>query len=113
MGAVFCLGLSNKADQCAYRLAYRAGVTTSITSPSHTAWLSGISTAFSLGASHKLSRGAILRDVVAVHASLTHGNSEPSVSTKIEAMRRLLTKEVDGEIGAWFQQVANVRRSDS
>ncbi|TFK90568.1 hypothetical protein K466DRAFT_543238 [Polyporus arcularius HHB13444] len=88
-------------------LAYRAGVTVSITSPSHNAWLSGISTAFSLGAPHKLSRGAILRDVVAVHVSLTHGDSEPSVSTKIEAMRRLLTKEVNGEIGAWFQQVAN------
>ncbi|KAI0705003.1 hypothetical protein C8T65DRAFT_718924 [Cerioporus squamosus] len=88
-------------------LAYRAGVTVSISSPSHSAWLSGISTAFSLGAPHKLSRGAILQDVVAVHASLTHGDSEPSVSTKIEAMRRLLTKEINGELGAWFQQVAN------
>ncbi|RPD74182.1 hypothetical protein L226DRAFT_535646 [Lentinus tigrinus ALCF2SS1-7] len=88
-------------------LAYRAGVTTSITSPSHAAWLSGISTAFSLGAPHKLARGAILRGVVAVHASLTHGDSQPSISTKIEAMRRLLTEEVDGDIGAWFQQVAN------
>ncbi|EJF65056.1 hypothetical protein DICSQDRAFT_132576 [Dichomitus squalens LYAD-421 SS1] len=88
-------------------LAYRAGVTVSVTSPSHQSWLSGLSTAFSLGAPHKLDRGAVVSDVVAVHVSLSHGDSEPSVSTKIGALRRLLTQEVKGDVGEWFQKVAN------
>ena len=91
------------------RLAYRAGVTVGISSPSHLSWLSGLSTAFALGAPHKLSRGAVLRDVVAVHCSLAHGADDHSVSTKIAALRRLLTEKVPGEIGEWFHKVANVR----
>lgn len=89
-------------------LAYRAGVTVSVSSPSHQSWLSGLSTAFSLGSTHKLERGAIVRDVAAVHASLSHGDSNLSVSTKVAAMRRLLTKGVGGEMGEWFKKVANV-----
>ena len=45
-----------------------------------------LSTAFSLGAAHKLERGAVVSGVVAVHVSLSHGDSEPSLSTKIAAM---------------------------
>ncbi len=90
-------------------LAYRAGVTVSVSSPSHQSWLSGLSTAFSLGSAHKLERGALVRDVAAVHASLSHGDSALSVSTKIAAMRRLLTQDVGGELGGWFKKVANVR----
>ena len=89
-------------------LAYRAGVTVSVTSPSHQSWLSGLSTAFSLGAAHKLERGAVVSDVVAVHVSLSHGDSEPSLSTKIAAMRRLLMQETKGEVGEWFGRVVNV-----
>ncbi|PIL36090.1 hypothetical protein GSI_01750 [Ganoderma sinense ZZ0214-1] len=88
-------------------LAYRAGVTVSVSSPSHQSWLSGLSTAFSLGSAHKLERGAIVNDIAAVHISLSHGDSTLSVSTKIAAMRRLLTKEVGGEVGEWFKKVAN------
>ncbi|KAI1784103.1 hypothetical protein LXA43DRAFT_902257 [Ganoderma leucocontextum] len=88
-------------------LAYRAGVTVSVSSPSHLPWLSGLSTAFSLGAAHKLERGAIVRDVAAVHASLSHGDPDLSISTKIAAMRRLLTQDVGGELGEWFKKVAN------
>ncbi|KAI0779702.1 hypothetical protein C8Q74DRAFT_1447183 [Fomes fomentarius] len=88
-------------------LAYRSGVTIGVTSPSHGSWLSGLSTAFTLGAPHKLSRGAILRDIVAVHCSLSLGADKHSVSTKIAALRRLLTRDVDGEIGTWFKKVAN------
>ncbi|KAI0743926.1 hypothetical protein C8Q80DRAFT_1184079 [Daedaleopsis nitida] len=87
-------------------LAYRAGVTVGVVSPSHSSWLSGLSTAFTLGAPHKLSRGAVLRDIAAVHCSLVRGESGHSVSTRVAAMRRLLTQKVDGNIGEWFQAVA-------
>ncbi|KAI0645593.1 hypothetical protein C8Q79DRAFT_1010536 [Trametes meyenii] len=88
-------------------LAYRSGVTLSITAPSHEVWLSGLSVAFSPGAPHRLARGAILRDVVAVHITLAHGDAGPSVSTKVAALRRLLTEPVDGDVGVWFQKAAN------
>lgn len=90
-------------------LAYRAGVTVSVSSPSHQSWLSGLSTAFSLGSTHKLERGAIVNEIAAVHASLSHGDPSLSVSTKIAAMRRLLTQDVGGEVGEWFKKVTNVR----
>ena len=89
-------------------LAYRSGVTVSVTAPIHDAWLGGLSVAFSVGAPHKLANGAILHDAAAVHCSLSHGDSTPSVSTKIAAMRRLLTGKVEGEIGEWFAKVAQV-----
>ncbi|KAI0374139.1 composite domain of metallo-dependent hydrolase [Pilatotrama ljubarskyi] len=88
-------------------LAYRSGVTISVTSPSHMVWLSGLSVAFSPGAAHRLARGAIVRDVVAAHCTLGHGDAGPSVSTKVATLRRLLTESVGGEIGEWFGKVAN------
>ena len=84
-------------------------MTVSVTTPKYDAWLGGLSAAFSLGAPHRLARGALVQDASAVHCSLSHGDSAPSVSTKIGAMRRLLTQEVAGEIGAWFRKVAEVR----
>ncbi|KAI0769727.1 hypothetical protein BD413DRAFT_613748 [Trametes elegans] len=88
-------------------LAYRSGVTVSVSAPQHGVWLAGLSAAFSTGAAHRLARGAVLRDVVAVHASLGHGDAGASVSTKVAALRRLLVERVEGELGAWFQRVAN------
>ncbi|KAI0819971.1 hypothetical protein BC628DRAFT_1399702 [Trametes gibbosa] len=88
-------------------LAYRSGVTLSITSPSHGTWLSGLSTAFTPGAPHRFVRGAIMRDIVAVHITLAHGDPGPSVSTKVATLRRLLTGNVEGEVGAWFGKVAS------
>ncbi|KAJ8496472.1 hypothetical protein ONZ51_g1109 [Trametes cubensis] len=88
-------------------LAYRSGVTLSVTSPLHDGWLSGLSVAFTPGAPHRLAQGAVVRDVVALHCTLGHGDPGPSVSTKIAVLRRLLTERVEGELGGWFQQVAN------
>ncbi|KAH9929527.1 uncharacterized protein BXZ73DRAFT_47982 [Epithele typhae] len=86
-------------------LAYRAGVTVSVSTPISSGWLGGLSTAFSLGAPHKLATGALVRDVAAVHCALVRGGAS-SVSTMVAAMRRLLTGEVKGEIGEWFAKVA-------
>ncbi|CDO74447.1 hypothetical protein BN946_scf184979.g2 [Trametes cinnabarina] len=88
-------------------LAYRSGVTLSITAPMHSEWLSGLSVAFSPGAPHRLAHGAIVREVVAVHCTLGHGDPGPSVSSKISALRRLLTGHNEGEVGEWFQSVVN------
>ncbi|KAI0630254.1 hypothetical protein C8Q77DRAFT_1137203 [Trametes polyzona] len=87
-------------------LAYRSGVTLSVSAPSHTTWLSGLSVAFTPGASHRFARGALVRDVVAVHVTIGHGDPGPSVSTKIAALRRLLTERVEGDLGVWFGKVA-------
>ncbi|KAH9858830.1 hypothetical protein C2E23DRAFT_800280 [Lenzites betulinus] len=88
-------------------LAYRSGVTLSVTSPSHEAWLSGLSAAFSPGAPHRFARGALVQDIVAVHITLSHEDLGPSVSTKVATLRRLLAGDVEGELGAWFSKVAN------
>ncbi|KAI0355579.1 hypothetical protein OH77DRAFT_1424515 [Trametes cingulata] len=88
-------------------LAYRSGVTISVTSPSQGAWFSGLSVAFSPGAPHRLAQGAIVGDIVAVHCTLGHGDAGPSVSTKIATLRRLLIEDLEGEIGQWFKKVAN------
>ncbi|KAI9060293.1 composite domain of metallo-dependent hydrolase [Trametes sanguinea] len=84
-------------------LAYRSGITLSVTPPVHDGWFSGLSVAFSPGAPHRLAQGAIVRDVVAVHCTLGHGDPGPSVSSKIAVLRRLLTERVEGEVGAWFR----------
>ncbi|KAH9892482.1 hypothetical protein C8Q73DRAFT_732800 [Cubamyces lactineus] len=88
-------------------LAYRSGVTLSVTSPLHDGWLSGLSVAFSPGAPHRLAQGAIVSDVVALHCTLGYGDPGPSVSTKIAILRRLLTERVEGDLGEQFQRAAN------
>ncbi|TDL21725.1 carbohydrate esterase family 9 protein [Rickenella mellea] len=88
-------------------LAYRAGVTTGITSPTSAYLLSGLSTAFSLGAAHKLEKGAILQDTAALHVSVHHSRSVgPSVSTQIATLRRMLLEQRDGEAGKWWKAVS-------
>ncbi|TFK54416.1 composite domain of metallo-dependent hydrolase [Heliocybe sulcata] len=87
-------------------IAYRSGVTTAISAPRSTGFLSGLSVAFSTGAGHKLEKGAVVQDVAAVHVSVGHGSAYPSVSTQVAALRRLLKGEVGGEVGAWFGKVA-------
>lgn len=69
------------------RLAYRGGVTVSVTAPSGS-FVRGSSTAFSLGAPNVLGNGSIQSDV-AVHLAITK-NSAQSVSTQIAGLRTML-----------------------
>lgn len=84
-------------------------MTTGITAPKHAAFTSGLSTAFSLGAAHKLAKGAVLQDVAAFHVSVGHLGVAPSVSTQIAALRRLLLAPHKGVVGSWLQHVSRVR----
>ncbi|KAF5380447.1 hypothetical protein D9615_004475 [Tricholomella constricta] len=85
-------------------LAYRAGVTTGIVAPTSRGFLSGLSTAFSTGAVHRLAHGAVVQDVTALHISV--GSSSASISTQIAALRRLLLGGGDGDLAQRFRQVA-------
>lgn len=87
-------------------LAYRAGVTTAITAPTHYYFLAGIGTSFSTGARHKLDEDAIVQGTTAVHVSVRHMGSVPSVSTQVAALRRLLLEPMEGDAGAWFKDVS-------
>lgn len=94
-------------------LAYRAGVSRAITAPSHSGFLGGLGVEFSLGARHKLEKGAIHQDVTALHLSIVHGTTQPSVSTQIAALRQGLfaahTHEGHGEVSARFADVVQGR----
>ncbi|KAI6132248.1 hypothetical protein EDD16DRAFT_1775935 [Pisolithus croceorrhizus] len=68
-------------------LAYRGGVTAGVVAPSGE-FVQGISTAFSLGASHLL-RNATIESDIALHVAITM-NDARSVSTQIAALRHLL-----------------------
>ncbi|KIJ61513.1 hypothetical protein HYDPIDRAFT_31124 [Hydnomerulius pinastri MD-312] len=87
-------------------LAYRAGVSTSVTAPISEGLLAGLATHFSLGAKHQLEREAVLQDVTAVHVAIQHSGGA-SVSTQIAALRRLLLGPHVGERGTWFEAVTN------
>ncbi|KAF8274395.1 carbohydrate esterase family 9 protein [Lactarius quietus] len=94
-------------------LAYRAGVSRAITAPSHSGFLGGLGVEFSLGSRHKLEKGAIHRDITALHISILHSAIQPSVSTQIAALRQQLfaahTHEVYGEVSARFADVVQGR----
>ena len=96
-------------------LAYRAGVTRGISAPSHRRFFSGFSTAFSLGARHRLEDGAVVQEETALHVAVRHFGSTPSVSTQIATLRRLLLAwpeddDVSGMgMAARFAAVAQVR----
>ncbi|KAJ3802991.1 carbohydrate esterase family 9 protein [Lentinula aff. detonsa] len=85
--------------------AYRAGVTTGITAPSHYGFSFGLGTAFSTGASHKLESGAVIQEVTALHTSIGFDDT-PSVSTQIATLRRLLLTPPEGPAGVWFKRVS-------
>jgi len=96
----FCM---TKLGVC--RLAYRGGVTTAISAPVTYSFLAGLGVAFSTGARHKLEGGALVRPVTALHVHIGPGQ-EPSVSTQIATLRRLLT---DGPKHGAFERAAQVR----
>ncbi|OCH88880.1 composite domain of metallo-dependent hydrolase [Obba rivulosa] len=86
-------------------LAYRSGVTVGITAPSHSGFLGGLTTAFSLGSAHKLERGALVQNITAVHVSF--GRSViPSISTQVAALRSLLQGHTEGDHAKWFRLVS-------
>lgn len=78
--------------------------------PQWGSFISGISVAISLGAAHRLEKGAVAQRVVALHVSIERGLRE-SVSTRVAALRRLLLNwDVSGE---WFAKAAKVRGASS
>ncbi|KAK0203390.1 hypothetical protein DFS33DRAFT_1383654 [Desarmillaria ectypa] len=85
-------------------LAYRGGVTTAVTAPESSGFLSGLSAAFTTGAAHKLEDGAVIQDVAALHV-MASMSSPISVSTQLGALRRLLSGKIHGELGAQFRRV--------
>jgi imidazolonepropionase-like amidohydrolase len=84
-------------------LAYRSGVTVGVTAPSSKGFLSGLSTAFNTGLPHRLAKGAVLQDIVALHVTID--SSTTSVSTQIAALRNLLQGGGKGELAARFEDV--------
>lgn len=88
-----------------HRLSYRNGVSTALTSPESSGFLSGLGVAFSLGTPHKLAKGSIVQEVTALHVRVDHNNAARglSVSTEIAALRKVL---MNGE--GWFGKVAKV-----
>ncbi|KAL1952082.1 hypothetical protein VTO73DRAFT_1231 [Trametes versicolor] len=85
-------------------LAFHSGVTTGIVAPQSTGFLTGLSTAFSTVAHHKLETGAIVQEIGALHVSI-HPVGIPSVSTQIAALRHLLLGETTGEVKYWLRKV--------
>ncbi|KAJ7021523.1 carbohydrate esterase family 9 protein [Mycena alexandri] len=95
-------------------LAYRAGVTSAVVAPTTPGIFAGLSgvfgglgVSFSLGAAHKLERGAVLQEVTGVHMRVMQALPGPSVSTQIALLRRLLLRPVDGPSKEWFLKVTN------
>ncbi|KAJ7116414.1 carbohydrate esterase family 9 protein [Mycena epipterygia] len=88
-------------------LAYRAGVTSAIVAPTAYGVFGGLGVSFSLGAAHKLQRGAVLQEVTGVHMAVMQSFPGPSVSTQIALLRKLLLRPVDGPSKAWFEKVTN------
>lgn len=90
-------------------LAYRGGVTTGIVAPTHRRFYAGLSTSFFTGAPHKLEEGAVIQDVNALHVTVRHFGSIPSISTQIAVLRKLLLEPGEGEAGEWFEEVREGR----
>ncbi|KAF8633283.1 hypothetical protein AX17_004458 [Amanita inopinata Kibby_2008] len=86
-------------------LAYQAGVTSSITAPTHQGFTAGLSVHFSTSALHKMERDAVMKNVAALHVSIKH-IPDSSISTQFAALRRLLLGSPKGTAGHWFQKVA-------
>ena len=83
-------------------------MTVGVSAPKTRGFLSGIGTAFSTGAAHKLDMGALVQEATAIHVKLVHSGSKPSISTKVAALRRSLLHGGEGELGSAFRDVADV-----
>lgn len=90
------------------RLAYMSGVTAAVSAPVSYGFIAGLGAAFSLGASHRLERGAVIEEITSLHVAIGHGGGV-SVGTLIGTLRRGLLGEIAGESGIWFKKAAEVR----
>jgi len=91
-------------------LAYRAGVTKAVVAPVHYGFFGGLGTSFSTGAMHKLEDGAVNQEVTALHFSIGHFGSRPSISTQIAALRRLLLELPDDTLIDAYKPFRNAVR---
>ncbi|EKM54380.1 uncharacterized protein PHACADRAFT_123385 [Phanerochaete carnosa HHB-10118-sp] len=87
-------------------LAYRSGVLKAVTAPVGRRFYTGLSTTFSTGALNKLEEGAVLQDVNAVHVTVRHFGTAPSVSTQIGTLRRLLLRPPNGDADQRFKDIS-------
>jgi len=82
-------------------------VTTAVTAPAHKAFAGGLGVAFSLGASNKIEKNAVIQDITGLHVSVRHFE-RPSVSSQVASLRHLLLGPPAGAMGAHFQRVKEV-----
>ncbi|KAG8916313.1 hypothetical protein FRC02_004050 [Tulasnella sp. 418] len=96
-------------------LAYRSGVTSAITAPVSSSYIGGLSTCFRTGSMSVLEDGAMIQDVVAVHATVGRisvynealdKGTKTSISTQIGMLRSLLLGRQKTELGEWYRRVA-------
>src|ERR1700730_2801542 len=95
------------------RLAYRSGVTKAVVAPVHHGFFGGLGTSFSTSAAHKLADSAVIQEITALHVSVGHFASRPSISTQIAALRNLLLALPDDSImdaSKPFRAAAEVRQ---
>ncbi|KAG8864537.1 hypothetical protein FRB96_005040 [Tulasnella sp. 330] len=85
-------------------LAYRSGVTDSITVPQSGTMIAGLSVAFSNSGAHPLEDGAIFKNVTALHIQISTGG-QPGVSTQIGLLCQILLSSDDSTITKWFHEV--------
>jgi len=69
-------------------------------------FLGGLSAAFSLGSPSRLTTGAIIKPVAALHVSIVDYVKQPSVSMQIAALRSLLLGKSEGDVGVYFNKAA-------
>jgi len=91
-------------------------MTVGISTPISTGVFGGVSAAFRLGEPHGLAEGAVIREAVALHVTVSappvsviqagFGAPSTSISTQIFALRRLLNDNISGETGQLFASVA-------
>ncbi|KAJ7722728.1 hypothetical protein DFH07DRAFT_1006316, partial [Mycena maculata] len=86
-------------------LAYRGGVASAIAAPAGFGVFQGLSVSFSLGARHKLEKGAVLQEIAAVHISISP-QLPSSVSTQIATLRGLLLGPPKNEHEFGFKQLS-------
>lgn len=84
-------------------LAYRTGVTSGVVAPTAGGMISGLSTHFDTGASHRLAKCAVLQETAAFHVSI--GTGKRSISTQIATLRHLLFGGGEGALGRQFDRI--------
>lgn len=108
--------IPNAEPGSCYRTSYRTGgLTTSTTYLGKTPktfpvpFIGGLSATFRTGASNAMERGAIVKDVTALHVAVGRLQDFASLSTQIFTLRKLLLGgQMDGQYESWFEKAAKV-----